>query len=185
MNEQTNQKITIRNSVPRGLVDQIPTLIQKAVSWLQAKYPSVDFTTTEYIFSGNYTRSRYYRNEVECGKYLAPNTCISTTDCLRLYNKKSLNVSKKAIRGFTINREVNILCSLVHELTHHAQYELNLNRGELETTKNELEYLKEFHPDIYNKCIKPEKKTYLEKFLEKHSQNIKDSSCQATSNPVE
>jgi hypothetical protein len=161
-NNQTNPKVTIRNSVPRGLVDQIPAFIEKAVSWLQVKYPSVDFTTTEYIFSGSYSRSRYYRNQVECGKYLAPNTCIGTRDDLYLYDKKSLNVSKKATTGLKVGREIQILCALVHELTHHAQYELNLNRGELETTRNELEYLKEFHPEVYKKCVKP----------------TKDSSCQ-------
>ena len=57
--------------------------------------------------------------------------------------------------GEEVGNEIQMMCALVHELTHHAQYELNTPKGELETTKNELAYLQEFHPETYKKCIKP------------------------------
>jgi len=166
-----NRVITIRKSVPASIAEKIPVMIDNAIAWLQKKYPSVDFSTTEYIFSASYNRSRYFRNNIECGKYLAPNTCISTRERLFLYDMKSLNVAKKATRGLKIGNEVQMMCALVHELTHHAQHELNISRGELETTRNELEYLQEFHPEIHKKCIKQKRKTYLDKLLEKHLGN--------------
>jgi len=170
-NTENKRVVTIRNSVPRGLVEKIPAMIEEAVSWMQKRYASVDFSTTEFIFSGTYRRSRYFRNEVECGKYLAPNTCISTRARLYLYDKKSLNIAPKATRGMKVGNEIQMMCALVHELTHHAQYELNTPKGELETTKNELDYLQEAHPDTYKRCIKQKRKTYLDRLLEKHLGN--------------
>jgi len=170
--EKTETKLVIRNSVPRGLVENIPALVEKAIGWLQNKYPSVDFTTTEFIFSGAYKRSRYFRNEVECGKYLAPNTCISTRERLYLYDKKTLNIAKKATRGLKVGNEIQMMCALVHELTHHAQYELNTSKGELETTKNELAYLQEFHPETYKKCIKPEPRSSIQKWHDAYTARV-------------
>jgi len=170
--EKTETKLVIRNSVPRGLVENIPALVEKAIEWVQNKYPSVDFTTTEFIFSGAYKRSRYFRNEVECGKYLAPNTCISTRERLYLYDKKTLNISKKATRGLKVGNEIQMMCALVHELTHHAQYELNTPKGELETTRNELAYLEEFHPETYKKCIKPEPRSSIQKWHDAYTARV-------------
>ena len=122
---------------------------------MQLKYPTVNFTTTEFIFSGSYNRSRYFRNELKAGqgvgKYLAPNACISTRAWLILYKMKTLCLKRTKL---FVGSEIQMACALIHELTHHAQYELGLPTGELETTRNELEYLKEFHPEYHAKMVK-------------------------------
>lgn len=150
--EQTNERrITIRKAVNPQLAEKIPGMVETAISWLQIKYPTVDFSAVEFIVSGNAKRSRYWRNAQPDSKYVAPNAFIGTREYLGLYNMKSLNIKKTWL---LVGREVQTMCALIHELTHHAQYELEMPRGELETTRNELEYLKQFHPEYHNKMVK-------------------------------
>lgn len=143
--------INIRKSVRPDLASKIPNLINEALSWMQSKYPDVNFSNTDFIFSAGYNRSRYFRNEKKDAKYLTPNTCISTRATLMLYEMKSLGIKKNKV--FT-GSEVQIVSALIHELTHHAQYEQKRSTGELETTANELQYLKDSHVNFYNKIMK-------------------------------
>ncbi|NBX97258.1 hypothetical protein EBQ81_00125 [bacterium] len=146
--------ITCRKSVRQELVARIPELLDEAMTWMKAKYPSVDFGKVEFIFSGSYNRSRYFRNELNpqrgLGKYIAPNACISTRAWLILYDMKSLCLKKTKL---FVGSEIQMVCALIHELTHHAQYELGLPTGELETTRNELDYLKENHMEFWAKLV--------------------------------
>ena len=154
--QNKTRRITIRKSVRPQLAEKIPVLIEDAINWMQAKYPSVDFSTTEFIFSASYRRSRYFRNEKLGSVYSAPNTCISTKDKMFLYDMKTLNISKLLTtkgKGLVVGSEIQIVRALIHELTHHAQYELNLPKGELETTRNELDYFKQHHPHFYHKMV--------------------------------
>lgn len=144
------KNITIRKSVREDLANKLPNLIEKAIVWLRTKHPNVSFDNIEYIFSSNYNRSRYFRNEIKEGKYLLPNVCISTRATLYLYNKKSLKLKKTAVY---VGSDIQIMCALIHELTHHVQHEQKRTRSELETTKNEVLYLKENHLEIYNKIV--------------------------------
>jgi hypothetical protein len=144
------EKVTIRNSVRKEIANIIPTLINNTLEWIKNKYPNVDFSKVEYIFSSNYNRSRYFRNELKDAKYMAPNVCISTRATLYLYDKKSLKMKKTSL--YT-GSNVQIMCALIHELTHHVQHEQKRSRGELETTENELLYLKENYPLLYNKIM--------------------------------
>ncbi len=151
-------KITIRQSVRPDLAAKLPMLLDRALVWMAAKYPTIDFHKSECIFSAGYSRSRYFRNEVSNGKYLAPNVCISTRATLGLYNKPSLGIKRQWV---FVGSDVQIVCALIHELTHHVQYEMNERKGnELDTTANELEYLKEYHPNFYAKFLKPQRKKH-------------------------
>ncbi len=143
--------ITIRKSVRQDIVYKIPELVNDALLWMKQKYPNVNFDKVEYIFSAGYNRSRYFRNEATNAKYLAPNACISTRATLMLYDMKSLNLRKNKLFTGSIPQ---MMCALIHELTHHAQYEEKRKTGELETTANELQYLKEYYPSFYSKLIK-------------------------------
>uniref|UniRef100_UPI002B1D8F0A hypothetical protein n=1 Tax=Pseudomonas oryzihabitans TaxID=47885 RepID=UPI002B1D8F0A len=90
---------------------------------------------------------RYFRNNGNL-KYPTPSVCICTRAELILYDKKSLGI--KQTRLFVVS-DTQIMCALIHELTHHVQYEKNERKGnELDTTRNELEYLKEYCHKYYN-----------------------------------
>ena len=145
-------QITIRQSVPKDVSEKIPKLLHTALQWMKSKYPSVNFDKVEYIFSAGYNRSRYFRNEVANGSYLAPNVCICTRATLYLYDKKSLGIKNNMCR---VGYDAQIVSALIHELTHHVQYETNTRKGnELDTTANELEYLKQFYIEQYKKIVK-------------------------------
>lgn len=145
--------LIIRNSVRKELVEKIPSLIERALAWMKKRYPHVNFNNCEYIFSSNYNRSRYFRNEEKNpnskNEYNKPTVTISTRATLYLYEKRSL---KLKLWKLFVGSEIQILCALIHELTHHVQYEENKRKGnELDTTKNEVEFLEENYFEYYNK----------------------------------
>lgn len=141
-------KITIRNSVSQTDREYLPEIIERALGFMQAKYPNVNFGKVDFIFSGSLSRGRYYRNEKANAKYTNPTVQIPTSsDYELMYWKPSLGMIRNQVDN--VGRyDVTASC-IVHELTHHAQYELGKNHGEVETTRNELEYYKEFRPDVY------------------------------------
>lgn len=141
-------KITIRKSVSLTDREYLPEIMDRALTFMGAKYPSVNFNKVDFIFSGSFRRGRYYRNEKANAKYTNPTVQIPTQrDYELMYWKPSLGMIRNQVDN--VGRyDVTASC-IVHELTHHAQYELGKNHGEVETTQNELEYYKEFRPDVY------------------------------------
>lgn len=141
-------KITIRNSVSLNDRQYLPEIMDRVLSFVKEKYPTVDFGKVDFIFSGSFSRGRYYRNEHENAKYKNPTVQIPTQrENELMYFKPSLGMYRNQVDN--VGRfDVTASC-IVHELTHHAQYELGKNHGELETTLNELEYYKKFSPDVY------------------------------------
>ena len=69
--------IKFRNIV-RFQQKQIPELIIKAQEFLRTIYDKPDFDV-EYIFSNNYNRSRYFRNNEKDAKYKKPVVELETT----------------------------------------------------------------------------------------------------------
>lgn len=50
---------------------------------------------------------------------------------------------------------INIACSLIHEITHFHQYKQGRKvLNEIETTLNEVEYLRRYHPAVYKRLKK-------------------------------
>lgn len=143
-------EITIRKSVPPTLKKNINRCINIAKQFVQQKYPEVSFDNVDYIFSSTSSRSRYFRNEDNDNpKYDKPVVQICTRGHLYLYEKRSLKLDKyEAYVGTT----AQTLCALIHELTHHAQYEQNHRKGnELDTTTNEVEFLRKYMRRHYKK----------------------------------
>lgn len=140
--------ITYRNIV-KFQQKQIPEFIIMAQEFLQTIYDKPDFNNVGYIFSGNLRTSHYFRNE-DNDKYKMPMVCISNRNRLILYEKKSLKLKNYRINPGAI---IQMQSALVHELTHHIQYNEERSAGELETTRNEVKFLKENHPFWYNKLF--------------------------------
>lgn len=140
--------ITIRNSVGLTEKEFIPEIMERAFAFVKEKYPNVNFDKVDFIFSGSFSRGRYYRNAQADCKYKAPTVQIPTKrDDELLYWKPSTGMVREEVTG--VGR-FDVTCScIIHELTHHAQYEEDRSRGELETTQNELDYFKKYRPDVY------------------------------------
>ena len=150
--------ITIRKNVKSHMRALIPEMIEKTRDWLfleyckEEEYFNLNLWKIDFIFSTTLKRSRYFRNDPNEGvfnaKYTKPVVQIDMRNMLYLYDMKSLKI-KETTRfvGWRIQTE----CALIHEMTHHLQYELGRRKGsELETTKNELEYLKKYYPEHYD-----------------------------------
>ena len=101
---------------------------------------------------------------------------------LHLYGRKGCGLTTPK-KGIEVEPYVDAVITIIHELTHYAQAVYGEIKGikpfdykfgtftEIDTTKNSIEYLKEFHPDIHAKLIKTETDypvpTYLEKLFSK------------------
>jgi hypothetical protein len=121
--------------------------IERAMCWVNRKYPDVSFTGVDIVF-GKGSKCRYFRN-INDPKNRKPYVFIACNHFeICLYNMKTLKLKKTlAYSGYDAHAETGI----VHELTHHVQYEKKLPTGELLTTSNELEYLETYYPEIYAK----------------------------------
>jgi hypothetical protein len=140
-------KLIYPKTCPAWLRNAIDTAIPLASDFMTSKYGAI-FDNVHILFQPNAKRSRYFRNDKREHKDFGhePVATITCRSELLLYEKKSLGNYKKAV---TVGPTVQIACALVHELTHHYQYHMNIPRGELETTANELEFLKAKFPDWY------------------------------------
>lgn len=138
--------ITIRKNVPQFIREDIEGSLGKAINFMKGKYPDVDFDV-DFIFQYSSSRSRYFRNNNKDSKYTKPTATICTRSLLMLYDMKSLNIVRNTL---DTDNHIQIECSIVHELTHHVQYEKGLAIGELLTTSNELEYLKNNYFEVWD-----------------------------------
>jgi len=142
---------------PVWLKSAIDTAVPQAREFLIGKYGAI-FGNVHLVFQPNSCRSRYFRNKNKPHKVFGhePVATISCRSQLYLYTKNSLGKYKD---GVNVGPTVQICCAIIHELTHHYQYHVNISRGELETTANELEFLRIKYPDWY-KLIMIEPKSF-------------------------
>lgn len=129
------RSIIIRNSAAKHKTE-IFNAIERAYGFMCSRY-GYHFDNIDFIFSTSFCRSRYYRNN-EHSKYKRPTVQIAVRHRLYLYERKTLGYSAN---GLPIGFELQMACAIVHELTHHMQHEKNRNRGEVETTANEIDFL--------------------------------------------
>lgn len=67
------------------------------------------------------------------------------------YKRKRVGVYADEIN---VGYELSYTLMLIHELTHHIQHLEKRKASEVETTKNEIEYVTQFHPYLLKK-LKP------------------------------
>lgn len=115
---------------------------------------------------------------------------------LHLYGRKGCGLTTPK-KGIEVEPYVDAVITIIHELTHYAQAVYGEIKGikpfdykfgtftEIDTTKNSIEYLKEFHPDIYAKLIKTETDYPVPTYLEKLFSEINVSEIIKTVQPKE
>jgi len=163
-----------RGGIPKAIKDKIPDWYQEALLWMMNKYPDVKFHNFDIVFSHNLNRGRYYRNKIGYKKGERPLIQIKTSIDqygIWFYNMKSLGILQNCIQP---GIKISIQLIIVHELTHHVQYERELPAGELLTTANELIYLRQLDSYWFNKLfvngtgkVNPEAITKFEKTINK------------------
>jgi hypothetical protein len=85
-----------------------------------------------------------------------------------LYDRKNCELTTPK-DGIDVPIELEATITIIHELTHYAQGVLGKGvYSEVDTTKNSIEYLQMYHPDIIKKLIKSEGKVYRRGYLVKN-----------------
>jgi len=140
--------------------------VEDALAFIKAKYPHLCFcgltiNLKSFVAGSNFRASKSKGWSVN----------VSPEYKFHLYNRKNCGFTTPS-SGIKIPIEVDATRILIHELTHYAQGVLGGGvYSEIDTTKNEIEYFRVYHPEIYAKLRKTAKpqlkiKTNLEKIYE-------------------
>ena len=143
-----------------------PKCVDEARSWMAAIYPDVDFYNIYLIVL------RHFGPQRLGASYSARHKDIIVTDCdLAFFS--FYKMARKAIKGLShvavapnwrdgdsyvgLNAEgqrKKLMTMLVHELTHHVQYERGFHEGnEVDTALNELYWLQENDHKAFQFCF--------------------------------
>lgn len=158
------KEIIIPKTLPKYLIKPVAEAIKLGTAFVFDKYGEKTFDDLILWVSPTCSRGMYYVNAKYPHK-LFGHTPVARVSCktrLYLYEKASLGTYKQ---GVNVGYAIETGCCIVHELTHHAQYKrLGLSPrgyaygGEVETTANELAFLKQYYPEWYSMIVLEEPK---------------------------
>lgn len=133
---------------------QVGKHFEIALSWIEKRYPEFKGAIRNYplkVMIGTYHNSDYTGVGIDNP---IPIINIKVGTLLVLYNRKSVTLTTPE-QGLNVTVHISLMCAYIHELTHHIQFLQGRRYSEVETTMNEINYLKEFHPEVISKLIKP------------------------------
>ena len=81
------------------------------------------------------------------------NVAIAVRHKLHLYNKQTVGLTTPK-QGLAVGYVIGTTCAIIHELTHYIQGMEGRKFSEVETTQNEIDYLKEKDPYWYSRLVK-------------------------------
>lgn len=150
-----------KRPLPEYVAKHVEPAIELAYGFLCAKY-GWQFEDLVLTFSMSARRSVYFDNELHPHKLFGHSPVVSIVPRTKLffYSKPSLG-KFKGMKGeyreaVNVGYLAGIATAIVHELTHHVQFKRGRKPGnkrvsysELETTANELEFLKQQFPEEY------------------------------------
>lgn len=139
-------EIYFRASVTKEMREALPKMALEAVLWMMNHYPEVDFSNITWEATGGNQCSRYSPKEKRI--------LVCHSGYLGFYRRAC-----REIRG--LHEKVGIYhpsmvtpAHIVHELTHHVQYERGFHKGnETDTSLNELCWIREHRPGLFLRCF--------------------------------
>lgn len=137
--------ITYNKSIPQWAKPKIDTALTSALLWLKKKYPHIDFHAVQLNFSVTRNGSLYYS---ENGK-----VAIALRHKLHLYSKQTVGLTTPK-EGLNVGYVIGTTCAIIHELTHYVQGIEGRRFSEVETTQNEIDYIKEVDLYWYEQLVK-------------------------------
>lgn len=149
-------KITFNTGFPKGKKKLVENAIPKAMEFIRNKYPTINFDDVPITFSSTRNGSNYlppstyeYRTEINNS---TGGINIATHGKLHLYKKVTIGLTTPH-GGLLVGCELQVITSLIHELTHFVQGIEKRLYSEVETTTNEIEYLKLHEPFWYGRLV--------------------------------
>lgn len=141
-------KNKINKGMPKGVLLQIERAIPKAEAFIKAKYPHINIDEVKVNFSNTRNGSNYIHAQNGATEFIN----IGTRTKIYLYKRVSCGLTSPH-DGLNVGSELQIICSLIHELTHFIQGVEKRLYSEVETTENEIEYLKANEPFWYSRLV--------------------------------
>lgn len=137
-------KTTFNVGFPKGKMVIVNNAIPKAIAFITEKYPHISLAEVRLNFSTTRNGSRYYHADGSIN--------IRCSDKMFLYRKATCGLTTPP-QGLLIGCEINTACAIIHEITHYIQGIEKRKFSEVETTQNEIDYLKQHEPFWYNRLI--------------------------------
>ncbi|MBK7362683.1 MAG: hypothetical protein IPJ01_10345 [Micavibrio sp.] len=137
--------------------------MDKALAYMKYKYPELCYCGLKINLSSYGGGSNFTPSNKDGWKIK-----ISNRHILYFYDRKNCGLTTPK-NGIEVPVEVDSVITIIHELTHYAQGVLGSRiYSEIDTTKNSIEYLQMYHPDIHSKLVKSEGKVYRRGYLVKN-----------------
>lgn len=137
--------ISFNKSIPQWVKPKIDQAIASALQWLRLKYPHIEFDKAQVNFSMTRNGSIYHGKD--------GSVAIAVKHKLHLYNKQTVGLTTPK-EGLSVGYVIGTACAIIHELTHFVQGAEKRKYSEVETTQNEIDYLKDSDPYWYGRLVK-------------------------------
>lgn len=135
---------TFNKGFPKYKIKAVANAIEKATAFLKERYPNLSFDGVSINFSNTRHGSYFYHSDASI------NVCAK--DKIFLYKKATCELTSPP-DGLNTGCEIQTTCAIIHEITHYIQWLEKRKYSEVETTQNEIDYLKANEPFWYNKLI--------------------------------
>ncbi len=137
--------ITYNEGIPKWAKSKIEESIKKGSDWISKKYPHIDFSKVKMNISMTRNRSLYYSSD--------GSIAIRVREKLHLYQKKNVGLTTPP-QGLNVGYVIGTTTAIIHELTHYVQGIEGRLMSEVETTQNEVDYLREVDEFWYGQLVK-------------------------------
>lgn len=135
------RELQIRKGIPKVAVKDLQKSIDMAYQYLVTKYGN-QFDDVGLLVVPETTRGRY------CPVKKLAKICVARH--WHTYDRKTVGVTADRL---SVGYELGTAIVVVHELTHHVQNREGRRYSEVETTKNEIEFMSQVDPE-WNKFLK-------------------------------
>jgi hypothetical protein len=143
-------KPIFNQGLPKGKKKIVERAIVKAMVFIKNRYPHICFDDVPVRFSNTRHGSNFWLPESAENGMGEIN--IETHGKLILYKKVTAGLTTPH-GGLLVGCELQVITSVIHELTHFVQGVEKRLYSEVETTANEIQYLKENEPFWYSKLV--------------------------------
>ena len=132
--------------------EELPTYnraMANAMAYMNKKYPQLCYCGLKVKLSSYDGQAHFHPKDWSIK--------IHSRHILHFYTRKNCGLTTPR-KGIEVPIELEATITIIHELTHYAQGVLGKRvYSEIDTTKNSIEYLLMYHPDIYKKLVKSDK----------------------------
>jgi hypothetical protein len=136
--------INYNKGIPKWALPKIMESIKLGTEWITKKYPHIDFSKAIVNFSITRNGSNFWsKNGI---------VNVKVGHKIQYYIRHTVGLTTPRT-GLNVGYVIATTSHLIHELTHYVQGVEGRKFSEIETTQNEIDFLREYDPYWYEKLI--------------------------------